>query len=174
MPAQAHAQSFPEASGTCTAARSAPALRRAAQPAALHCEHLADQQNLLLATLGLRLVRALLPVATLYVGKLIVDEVVRLAGLHLSDASLSAWWHSGELALLAGLLATEFALAVASDLLGRVVALVDSLLSELYSNRTSVRLMEHAAELDLEDFEDRTCRTDWTAHAARSPAAARC
>lgn len=111
-------------------------------------------KTLLLATLGLRLVRALLPVATLYVGKLIVDEVVRLAGLHLSDASLSAWWHSGELVLLAGLLATEFALAVASDLLGRVVALIDSLLSELYSNRTSVRLMEHAAELDLEDFED--------------------
>lgn len=111
-------------------------------------------KTLLLATLGLRLVRALLPVATLYVGKLIVDEVVRLSGLHLPDVSLSAWWHSGQLALLAKLLAAEFALAVASDLLGRVVTLVDSLLSELYSNRTSVRLMEHAAELDLEDFED--------------------
>ena len=32
-------------------------------------------------TLLLRLLRAVLPVATLYVGKLIVDEVVRLSGL---------------------------------------------------------------------------------------------
>ena len=32
-----------------------------------------------MASLGLRLVRALLPVAMLYVGKLIIDEAVRLA-----------------------------------------------------------------------------------------------
>ena len=41
-----------------------------------------------------------------------------------------------------------------SDLLGRAVSLMDSLLSERVTNRTSVRLMEHAASLDLEDFED--------------------
>jgi ATP-binding cassette subfamily B protein len=52
------------------------------------------------------------------------------------------------------LLGTEFALAVGADLLGRVVSLVDSLLSELYANRTSIELMQHAASLDLEDFED--------------------
>src|SRR6187455_2305520 len=34
---------------------------------------------LTVSTLGLRLIRALVPVATLYFGKLIVDEVVRLA-----------------------------------------------------------------------------------------------
>jgi ATP-binding cassette, subfamily B, bacterial len=38
--------------------------------------------------------------------------------------------------------------------LGRVVSLLDSLLSEQLTNATSVRLMEHAATLDLEDFED--------------------
>jgi ATP-binding cassette subfamily B protein len=37
---------------------------------------------------------------------------------------------------------------------GRVVSLLDSLLSERFSNETSIRLMEHAATLDLEDFED--------------------
>ena len=37
--------------------------------------------GLALATIVLRLTRALIPVATLYVGKLIVDEVVRLAAL---------------------------------------------------------------------------------------------
>ena len=35
-----------------------------------------------------------------------------------------------------------------------IVSLVDSLLSERVSNASSVRLMEHAATLDLEDFED--------------------
>ena len=35
--------------------------------------------SLTLATLGLRLVRAFLPVATLYVGKLIIDEALRLS-----------------------------------------------------------------------------------------------
>ena len=39
-------------------------------------------------------------------------------------------------------------------MLGRVVSLLDSLLSERFSNETSLRLMEHAATLDLEDFED--------------------
>ena len=41
-----------------------------------------------------------------------------------------------------------------ADVLGRVVSLVDSLLSERVTNASSVRLMEHAATLDLEVFED--------------------
>jgi ATP-binding cassette, subfamily B, bacterial len=45
-------------------------------------------------------------------------------------------------------------LAIASDVLGRLVSLFDSLLSEKLTNATSIRLMEHAATLDLEDFED--------------------
>jgi ATP-binding cassette subfamily B protein len=45
-------------------------------------------------------------------------------------------------------------LAVIADILGRVVSLIDSLLSERVSNASSVRLMQHAAKLDLEDFED--------------------
>ena len=105
-------------------------------------------RTLTVLDLGLRLVRALLPVATLFVGKLIIDEVTRLIrGGALSGGVLDyehLWW----------LLGTEFALAVGADLLGRVVSLVDSLLSELYANRTSIELMQHAASLDLEDFED--------------------
>jgi ATP-binding cassette subfamily B protein len=52
------------------------------------------------------------------------------------------------------LLALELGLAVLSDVLGRLVSLLDGLLSERFSNVTSIRLMEHAATLDLEDFED--------------------
>ena len=102
----------------------------------------------------LRIVRALLPVVTLYVGKLIIDEVVVLVQAPHPAADLREWIASGLLDRMGALLALEFGLAVLSDVLGRAVSLLDSLLSEQFSNETSLRLMEHAATLDLEDFED--------------------
>ncbi|MBP6705380.1 MAG: ABC transporter ATP-binding protein [Vicinamibacteria bacterium] len=109
---------------------------------------------LTLTDLACRLVRAGLPVATLYVGKLIIDQVVKLAGAGHAYPTLMEWLGSGVLDGLLVLLAVELGLAILSDLLGRVVSLVDGLLSERFANATSVRLMEHAATLDLEDFED--------------------
>ncbi len=110
--------------------------------------------GLTLANVGLRLVRSLLPVAMLYVGKLTIDEVVRLAGAGLSPGTVGDLWESGALSLLVRLLLAEFALAVVSDALGRAVSLVDALLGDLFTNATSVRLMQHAATLDLAQFED--------------------
>ena len=110
--------------------------------------------SLSLMTIGLRVVRALLPVATLYVGKLIIDEAVRLVAAGNGFDTLGEAWHSGQLDTMLSLLALEFGLAIGSDLLGRLVSYGDSLLSEMFTNVTSVRLMEHAATLDLEDFED--------------------
>jgi ATP-binding cassette, subfamily B, bacterial len=104
--------------------------------------------------LVLRSTRALLPIATLYVGKLIVDDVVHLVQMPGRPETLEQWLHSGLLDWLGILLAVEFALAIFADVLGRIVSLVDSLLSERVSNASSVRLMQHAATLDLEDFED--------------------
>jgi ATP-binding cassette subfamily B protein len=101
-----------------------------------------------------RLARAFLPVATLYVGKLIIDEVVRLAQAGVAHQGLREWLSSGRVDHLLWLLALELGLAVLSDVLGRLVSLLDGLLSERFSNVTSIRLMEHAATLDLEDFED--------------------
>ena len=106
------------------------------------------------ANVGLRLLRALLPLAALYVGKLTIDEVVRLAGAGLTFGGLADAWRSGTLDGLLRLLLLEFGIAVASDTLGRAVALVDSLLGDLFTNATSVRLMRHAATLDLAHFED--------------------
>ncbi|MCF7220623.1 ABC transporter ATP-binding protein [Marilutibacter chinensis] len=114
----------------------------------------ATSPGLTLMTLGLRLVRALVPVVMLYIGKLIIDEAVRLVGTGLPPGGLEDAWRSGVLHPLAWLLAIEFALAIASDLIGRLVSYGDALLSELFTNATSIRLMEHAATLDLEDFED--------------------
>ncbi|MFC4728221.1 ABC transporter ATP-binding protein [Coralloluteibacterium thermophilus] len=108
---------------------------------------------LTLASIGLRLVRAVLPVLMLYVGKLIIDEAVRITAAG-ALPSLAEAWRAGALDPLAALLALEFGLAVASDVLARLVALVDGLLAERVTNATSMRLMAHAATLDLEDFED--------------------
>ncbi|APV51972.1 ABC transporter ATP-binding protein [Betaproteobacteria bacterium GR16-43] len=102
----------------------------------------------------LRLLRALLPVAALYVGALIIDEVVHLTQVPSPGTTHREWLHSGLVDHLLLLLGIEFGLAVLSDVLGRGISLLDSLLGERLSTTTSVRLMEHAATLDLEDFED--------------------
>src|SRR5829696_3230691 len=109
---------------------------------------------LMAASLAMRLVRALVPVVALYVGKLIIDDVVRVVQMPGRPVGLDGWLASGELQWLGVLLSAEFALAVLSDVLIRVVSLVDGLLSERVTNASSVSLMEHAATLDLEDFED--------------------
>ncbi|HET7656470.1 MAG TPA: ABC transporter ATP-binding protein, partial [Luteimonas sp.] len=113
----------------------------------------ATSRPLTLASLGLRLLRALVPIATLYIGKLIIDEAVRLVGAGVAT-DLPTAWAGGALSQLLWLLVIEFALAIVSDLFGRLVSYSDGLLSERFTNATSVRLMEHAATLDLEDFED--------------------
>jgi ATP-binding cassette subfamily B protein len=91
----------------------------------------------------LRLLRSAIPVSILYVGKLIIDEVVLLSKGGAADHTY-----------LWKLVAAEFALAIISDALSRATSLVDSLLGDLFSNYTSVKIMEHAATLDLDQFED--------------------
>ncbi|WBU65178.1 ABC transporter ATP-binding protein [Paracoccus aerodenitrificans] len=108
---------------------------------------------LTLATLALRLLRAVVPVTSLWIGKLIIDEVVRLIALD-GPATIGEWFSSGLTDHLMLLLAAEFGLAIVSDLLGRLVALIDSLLAERLTISMTMDLMEHAAALDLEDFED--------------------
>ena len=104
--------------------------------------------------IALRLTRALVPVVSLYVGKLIIDDVVHLVQLPGHPTTPEAWWRGGLLDRLALLLLVELALAVLSDVLRRIIALIESLLAEKVSNGSSVQLMKHAATLDLEDFED--------------------
>ena len=92
----------------------------------------------------LRVARSALPLAMLYVGKLIVDQVVMLSrsnGTH----SMNHLWE---------FVAIEFGLAILSDSLNRAIMLMDGLLGDLFSNHTSIRIMTHAATLDLDQFED--------------------
>ncbi len=92
----------------------------------------------------LRIFRSAMPVALLYVGKLIIDQVV----------ALNTNSPSGNLQELWQLVALEFALALLTDGLNRMINLTDSLLGDLFSNYTSMRIMKHAATLDLDQFED--------------------
>jgi ATP-binding cassette subfamily B protein len=91
----------------------------------------------------LRIIRSAMPVALLYVGKLIIDNVVALSHAHSSNT-----YHLWQLVGL------EFILAILNDGLSRAITLMDSLLGDLFSNHTSVRIMSHAATLDLDQFED--------------------
>ncbi|GLU54239.1 ABC transporter ATP-binding protein [Dyadobacter frigoris] len=79
----------------------------------------------------------------LYIGKEIIDEVVRLINND-SDSHNYLW-------LLVG---AELALTIISDLLNRCINLFDSLLGDLVANKTSVDLVHHAAKLDLYQFEN--------------------
>ena len=99
--------------------------------------------SLTLTNALLRIIRSALPVAILYVGKLIIDQVVLL-----SRGSGGEHYHLWQL------VAIEFLLAILSDALSRATNLVDSLLGDLFSNHTSIQIMEHAATLDLDQFED--------------------
>jgi ATP-binding cassette, subfamily B, bacterial len=93
----------------------------------------------------LRILRAAIPVAVLYVGKLIIDQVIQISN-GAGQASTLLW----------ELVAVEFGLAVLSDALSRAITFVESSLGDLFSNYTSIRIMEHAATLDLDQFEDST------------------
>ena len=93
----------------------------------------------------LRIIRSAMPVALLYVGKLIVDEVVFLNRHAATTNDHHHLWQ---------LVAIEFGLAILTDGLNRMINLLDSLLGDLFSNYTSIRIMNHAATLDLDQFED--------------------
>jgi ATP-binding cassette subfamily B protein len=97
-----------------------------------------------LISFTLRILRSAMPVALLYVGKLIIDQVVAL-NTNSPMGNLQELWQ---------LVALEFALALLTDGLNRMINLTDSLLGDLFSNYTSMRIMKHAATLDLDQFED--------------------
>ncbi|NJC26082.1 ABC transporter ATP-binding protein [Neolewinella antarctica] len=102
----------------------------------------AASSKLTIANIVLRVLQAALPTAILYIGKLIIDEVILLLD------------GGGDVDFLWKVVALEFVLGLSSDLLSRATTLVDGLLTDLISNKTSVDIMRHAATLDLYQFED--------------------
>jgi len=94
-----------------------------------------------LSNLVLRILRSAIPVATLYITKLIINEVNHARA-------------NTDLKYIFTIVAIGFALAIVSDLLNRATSLLDSMLGDLFANKSSIDLMAHAASLDLDQFED--------------------
>ncbi len=91
----------------------------------------------------LRIFKSAIPSGQLYVGKMIIDEVIRLINAH--DKDFHRLW------LWVGL---ELALAAFSEIFNRLISLTEALLGDLYANHSSIELMHKAASLDLGMFED--------------------
>jgi ATP-binding cassette subfamily B protein len=107
----------------------------------------AAEPKYVVGILVLRVARSAVPLAVLWIGKLIVDAVVHGIAQHGRGEPIP--W--SRLALLIGI---ELSIALVGELLSRISALLESLLGDLFANQTSVELMRHAATLDLEQFEN--------------------
>ncbi len=93
----------------------------------------------------LRLCQSVMPLGLLYTGKLIIDQVVMLTRAGNENLPHTLLWR---------LIALEFGIVILMTALGRAIILIDNLLGELLTYRTSIRIMKHAATLDLDQFED--------------------
>ncbi len=93
----------------------------------------------------IRLCLSVLPLVMLWVGKLIIDQVVNLVRHDGGTGSHAFLWK---------LVVIEFVLVVFMNALNKIVNLLDTLLGDLFANHTSIKIMAHAATLDLDQFED--------------------
>src|SRR5690348_10537619 len=91
---------------------------------------------------GCRLVGACLPIAMLTVGKQILDGVQA----HTASGILppAFWWF----------VALECGLATTASIVGRVSGFFDTLFADRFARHVSVRIMEHASQLDLATYEN--------------------
>jgi ATP-binding cassette, subfamily B, bacterial len=94
------------------------------------------------AGLVFRLAASLLPMALLWITKLIIDGIVHAISTH-QLVRPGFWW----------LVAAEFGLAVLGTILARIIDYLDALLADKYTHHVSIRVMKHAAELDLLAYE---------------------
>jgi ATP-binding cassette subfamily B protein len=98
---------------------------------------------LCICTVCLQIAAALIPIASLIVARRIINDIV--AGIrHLSIPRSDVWT----------MIMAAFILAVASNLLSRMISLVNSLLGDRFTHRLDVLIMQHASSLDLASFED--------------------
>jgi ATP-binding cassette subfamily B protein len=90
-----------------------------------------------------RVFASLLPLVLIWITKLIIDAIVHAVSAH-EPVPRHLWW----------LVAGEFGVAIGSSMLARAIDYSDSLLADKYTRHVSIRVMKHAAELDLIAYED--------------------
>lgn len=93
--------------------------------------------------LVVRLFTSLLPVLALTVTKFIIDRIVQVVSAH-QPVPASLWW----------LVAAEFGIALVGSALGRTTDYLDALLADRYVRHISIKVMNHAAELDMLAYEN--------------------
>jgi ATP-binding cassette subfamily B protein len=113
---------------------------------------------LALANVALRLLRAGLPLATLYVARLILDDVVALTRLPAAERVLTPVFT---------LVALEFGLVLLADALGRGVALLDSLLGDLFANQSPFASWPTPPSSTSTSSRTAPSTTSWSAPAAK-------
>lgn len=101
----------------------------------------------MMVNITLRVLRSATPVMLLFIGKQIIDTVV-------NALKSSTPTHILENATLWHYILIELGIVFVSEILGRGIALSESLLGDLFSNQTSLEIMRHASTLDLFQFED--------------------
>src|ERR1700677_2559585 len=90
-----------------------------------------------------RVFASFLPVALLWVTKIIIDSINSAVNGH-HPLRPGFWW----------LVVAEFSLAVLNSILLRTIDYSDALLGDKYTRHVSIRVMNHAASLDLIAYED--------------------
>lgn len=90
-----------------------------------------------------RLLDSFTPIITLWVGKLIIDEIVLLSQSETADYT-TLWIY----------VAIELGIVVFSDLINRGINLTDGLLGDLYSNASSIRIIRKTNQLNISQLED--------------------
>lgn len=90
-----------------------------------------------------RLIAAFLPVVILWIGKIIIDEIIRITST--SDKDFSELWKY---------VLIEFVLVVLSDLVSRAISLTDGILGDQYNIKTSVKIIEKTNEIDISLLEN--------------------
>ncbi|CAH8284381.1 ATP-binding cassette subfamily B protein [Mariniflexile fucanivorans] len=90
-----------------------------------------------------RLIGALLPVIILWIGKLIIDEIIHQTSIEITDYT-QLWTYVG----------IEFALVILSDLISRAISLTDGLLGDEYNIATSVTIIKKTNQINISLLED--------------------
>ncbi len=94
---------------------------------------------------SLRLLNAFSPVIILWVGKLIIDEIILQTTLDKVDQDFSTLWKY---------VGIELAVIITSDIINRLINLTDGLMGDLYSNSSSVTIIKKTKELGIAQLED--------------------
>ncbi len=91
----------------------------------------------MVVSLGLvfRLITSLVPLAALWITKLIIDDIVQPFPV-INRVTNTLWW----------LVAAEFGVAIFGSVLSRGIDYLDSLLADKYTRHISIQVMNHAAE----------------------------